>query len=67
MRIICDDNLLIPELQAYYCFTGVKHCERFLSTLAPATSSSTVTYADDMVRPNKIDIYSYTSTVNTNI
>ena len=44
-------------LKAYYCFTGVKHCERFLSTLAPTTSSSTVTYADDMVQENNHIIY----------
>ena len=33
--------------QSYYCFTGVQHCEAFLSSLG----ADTVTYTEDMVRP----------------
>ena len=35
------------SLQSYYCLTGVKHCDAFLSSLGV----DTVTYTEDMVRP----------------
>ena len=45
ISIIESPNL--ATLQSYYCLTGVKHCDAFLSTLG----ADTVTYTEDMVRP----------------
>ena len=45
-------------LQAFFCFNGIRHCEKFLETLVVKGKAGTKTrYSDDMVRPAMVAMF----------
>ena len=46
---------MLKCFQAYYCFTGIKHCEKFLSTLN--YKDATTTFPEDMVQAAVITLF----------
>ena len=43
-------------LKAFFCFTGIRHCEKFLDTLEVQGGSGT-RYSDDLVRPAMVAMF----------
>ena len=41
-------------MQAYYCFTGIKHCETFVSSLKEAGKA---TFSEEMVKPGVLAMF----------
>jgi len=46
---------LLLQKMAYYCFTGIKHCESFLSTVLDESKNSSFT--EEMIRPGVLVMF----------